>query len=91
MHDFDTFEHPLAAPVNRVLLAIESFDGAQGRSAEGAREVRNALQHLLGVRQAESPSGSEEIVPLLKPHVFATGWSSELLGNIHRELQFIVE
>lgn len=91
MQDLETGFNPLSEPVNRLLGSIESFDGGGGRSAEGARQVRNAMQHLFGVCKTEWVPGSEQVISLIEPHIFASGWSSQLLGNIHKELQFIVE
>ena len=93
MQDFESrFRHPLAAPVNRVLTAIESFDGSDGRrSLQTAWEVRLALQHLLSVAETDGGSAAPEIISLLtRDVVCATGWSTPTLAAIHRDLQLIL-
>lgn len=85
--------HPLEQPIERVLSAIVRFDGPDvRRSAETAREVRLALQHLVSVASTEGGEGSEEVLRIVPNNLlYATGWSTGTLAAIHRDLQFVTQ
>ncbi len=84
--------HPLEQPIERLLAAIENFDGGSGRSGETAREVRSAMQHLVSVAEIDGAQGSDEVRAMLPRQVlYATGWSSQTLSDIHRDLQLVMQ
>lgn len=86
------FPHPLEQPIERLLTAIEHFDGPEGRSGETAREVRTAMQHLVSMAETDGAQGSEEVRAMLPRQVlYATGWSSQALSDIHRDLQLVMQ
>ncbi len=88
----ETFD-PLEGPTQRLLSAIEGFDGPSGRrSSATVRELRTAMQHLLSVAETDGGSMVETVRSLLpRQIVYATGWSTETLSAIHRDLQLLLQ
>lgn len=87
----DYFASPLDRSLQPLLLAIERFDGPNGRrSSDMARGLRASMQSFLQECSLIAGPSAREAERSTKQLVDRTGWSRELLQEFHTQLQCIV-
>ena len=87
---FDETSH-LQAPVSKLIVAIEMFDGVVGsRTKTHAQQLRTAMQQLLAAYSCDGPAGvAEKVESLLRSAMYASDWTSHELQNIHTGIQLL--